>query len=357
MSENEKTPAELEADAAEKALMDVGSPKDLAPAESAPVEEPAAEPTPVEGEPVATPAPAAVPAASPEPAKPEGEGDDEDGVPKLKDGKPTPQDWENVRNIVRTLKGENKELKSKVSSAPAPVAPAPAAAAAPAAPSIKDEDVFKIAVDAQVDKFKDPAKSKALLRQAQDLIDEMTPDRVLKVIKQAKNGEFGDESADVLIMARDALVESNARETVNSKASAAEAQKVDETTRKVGESFARVTAKYPELSSKDNPALATFAQKWREQYIGKVDKNGQMVEAGPMASVLASTTNWPEVIADMIINAYKASGGKIVATEGKPKPTYVPDAGGEKSASGTAPSGAAADVERQLAKMGTIRKG
>ena len=345
--EVKQTPAELEADAAEKALVDLGQAHVVTPDE--PVVVPEEEPAPDEG------TKDEKPDVTPADKKPAEKVDEEEELPEPKDGNPTPDDWKKVREIVRKHKEKIKELESK------PLTVAPAAPNAPAKkegeqPSIKDEDVFNIAVDAQVDKYKDAAKSKALLKQAQDLIDEMTPDRILGIIKKAKRNEFGDNSSDVLIMARDALVEANAREFTNSKVSAEESKKMEQTVKAVGESFERVNKKYPELNDKNNPALISFAKKWREQYIGKTDEKGQLIEAGPLASVLTGTTNWPEVVAEMVINAYKASGGVISAASNKNKTDYVPDAGGKKQGDGQ-PSGSADSVERELARLGSIRKG
>jgi len=336
MSEaDEKTPAELEADEAEALLEGAGQVKDVEPL---PVVEP-------EGG---------------ETVKVDGEGEepvveavvDPLELPIPEDGKPTPSDWDKVHEVVRKLKEENKTLKATPAPAPEPVAPTKSE------PEVSDDDIFTIAVDAQVDKYNDPAKSKSLLSQAQALMDDMTPERVLAVITKAKNGGFGDTSADVLIMARDTLQESTARALVNDKASRIEKEAESATNAEVAESFGKVAKKYPGLNDiKNNPALIAHAKKWREDNLGKTDDKGRLVTPGPLAPLLLSTTKWPELVAKLIVDSFKASGGTIDGAPTQTDPEYVPDAGGKKTGGDAPTAGAVDDVEKSLARLGNIRKG
>src|SRR5512137_340883 len=171
--------------------------------------------------------------------------EDDDGL-DLKDKTPTPDDWKKVRGIVRDLKSQLKDRKSETSatvSAPASAAGKPGEKS----PDISDDAVFSILVDAQAGKY-DKEKGRQLIRQAQELIDGLSSDRILEVIRKAKRGEFGDSSSDVLIVAKDALVESNAKETIEFRKKSEESQTQTRRMKEVSDSFARANKAYPELN-------------------------------------------------------------------------------------------------------------
>ena len=328
------------------------------------------------GEPIipTEPSPAEKPeGAKEEPVKvePVVEEDDKD-IPTLEKGRgPNPNDFENLRGVTKQFKSRAKQAEAEATTLKARIAelekaPPKAAVVEQVHQDIPNETAFIRLAEARASKFEKPEQNREIEKLALGIIDTMDVTQVMGVLERAKKGEFGEASADITVIARDSLVEAQARELRSRGEREASNEKAQAFQSKVNESLDRVTknADYKDLLDPKSE-LAKFTTEWRKANVLD-DTNPNAVKQGPMAALL-SREDWPERVVQLAHQAFLASQAvkyrkELEQLKQRETVRKTPDAGGSGAPEGgsqgaTEDSEFDKDLEERLMAAGKVGDG
>ena len=185
-----------------------------------------------------------------------------DPVDELPESNPSPDHW-------RTMREQYKALKAKVTAQPAPAAkpvdvpdplatPASVAAPpiaapdkpAPAQPHYEPEFLFETMAKAAAGEV-----SKAIGKQAEEaILASLSPAQVQQMLRAAKDGAFGDRSAEVVEIARDMMPMVVAQQDVKREQQAA----WERHSQARNDAWAKVATALPDLKNTASPIHAAF---------------------------------------------------------------------------------------------------
>lgn len=197
--------------------------------------------------------------------------------------------------------------------------PAQTAQAQTQSPHVPEEQVFDMLADARNERYTNAAQNRTVTDNARIVINGMAPDKILGVLEKAERGELGANSDEIAGLARDALLKANARVTQESTKQQ-ETQKLSaEYAKKVSESAARISTKYPDLNPKTNSEFSKFLDVWRLNNLG-IDKQGKQVSKdAPFAFMttpqfLQANPDWPEKFGEMAKRDFDYERLKVTTT-------------------------------------------
>jgi len=185
--------------------------------------------------------------------------------------------------------------------------------------NLPEEQVFDMLADARNERYTNAAQNKTVSDNARIVINGMTPEKILGVLEKAEKGELGANSDEIAGLARDALLKANARVTQESTKQQESQRLSAEYAKKVNESAARISAKYPDLNPKTNSDFSKFLDTWRLNNLG-IDKQGKQVSKdAPFAFMttpqfLQANPDWPEKFGEMAKRDFDYERLKVTTT-------------------------------------------
>lgn len=184
---------------------------------------------------------------------------------------------------------------------------------------VPEEQVFDMLADARNERYTNAAQNKTVSDNARIVINGMAPDKILGVLEKAERGELGANSDEIAGLARDALLKANARVAQESTKQQESQRLSAEYAKKVSESAARISAKYPDLNPKTNSEFSKFLDVWRLNNLG-IDKQGKQVSKdAPFAFMttpqfLQANPDWPEKFGEMAKRDFDYERLKVTTT-------------------------------------------
>jgi len=238
------------------------------------------------------------------------------------------------------MERELAELRTKVS---------------PPAPATPPEQAFKQLNDALTGKAEDAATATQTAKAA---IQAMPVEDVRKVIAMAERGELGEDSANILALAREELAPAIDRALQARDVLEGERQQTEKWQQDNDASLRKMAEQHPDLAKTDS-ALFKFLADFREKYVAKLDEQGNVTEKLALYPLM-SDPNWPEKVIPVAVELFNAQGLSAKAREAdalkeKLDRQRTPAGGGNHPSPGD--KGTSTDVEeleKQLAGLGNI---
>ena len=241
--------------------------------------------------------------------------DDELEAELLAVEKPQPDHWKRMRELfgrmkdgkaksdeeMQAIRTELEELKTKPAEAPK------GGSGEEEEDEVEPHTVFQSIVKARQGEFGTENQNAEVETQALRVLKFLKPAEILTVIDDAAAGKYGAYSADMQKIAKDALVESNARHNVAVEEQTEQAKQDQETLKKYNaenvKSFSKVIEAEPDLGVEDSDKKKYFDQWWKEN-VREVDDQGKTIKEGPLFSMLQNP-KFPEKMLPYFQNAYK----------------------------------------------------
>ena len=197
-----------------------------------------------------------------------------DGTPEpAKDGSsesPADKKFAEMRIENKALKERLESLESKLNPNSTPK------------PEIDPDQIFNAYVMARDGKLfpGNDYRNQEAFKTAKDVIEAMSMDEVVGVYKKAQNNQFGDISADVLEIAKDAMPIIQINERSEQKAQQTEQSNKAQFDQQVKGQIERAGKDFPDLMKADS-ALTKHGNEFDLKFIGKIE-NGKIVEKGTL---------------------------------------------------------------------------
>lgn len=294
---------------------------------------------PVASEPVEKPVEKPAEATQPPAPEEEAEVEVEDDAPKGNKA------FAAMRTALKEAQAQIDELKR--SRAEPPPAPTETKATVPA------DKLFMQLNDALTGPAEDAASATQTAREA---IEKLPVSDIRKIVERAQRGEFGDKSANILALAKDELTPALARDLEARDAQQQEQQKSAEWQSKNAASLASVVEKNPDLNKPDSD-LFKFLGKFREEHIAKLDKDGKVVEQGPLYPLMSDPL-WPEKVIPLAVKMFNATQAEAKAKEAdtlkKKLADKVTPTGGDGHAVAVGATSELDQLENDLKALGTV---
>ncbi len=269
------------------------------------------------------------PPKPPEPAQPT-------TIPPKDDDTPSNKAFANMRTALKDASAKQAAMERTIAELQAKVSPP--------APATPPEQAFKQLNDALTGKAENAASATSAAKAA---ISAMPVEDVRKVIAMAERGELGEDSANILALAREELAPALDRALQAREALEGERQQTEKWRTDNDASLQRITEQHPDLKQTDS-ALFKFLADFREKYVARLDADGNVTEKLALYPLM-SDPSWPEKIIPVAVEMFNAQGLAAKAKEAdalkeKLDRQRTPAGGGNHPSPGD--KGAASEVEQ-----------